>query len=347
MDAAVCLRTPVGRRPRFWRRVTHGICSDTIGASKFQPSRCLLTANIGVVLRPVPSEVVRRLVDTQFPEWASLPIEPVALDGWDNTTYRLGEHLSVKLPNDDSYIPQVEKEHRWLPVLARQLPLAIPEPVAIGAASEEFPRPWSIRRWIDGEPAATASADRHRVAQRLGEFLRALHQVDAGDGPLAGPHSFFRGGPLHVYDKETRDAMRSLAGRIDGNAVTRTWENALASRWQQSPIWVHGDVAPSNLIVRSGELVAVIDFGCCAVGDPACDLVVAWTFLDPTEHNSLRSVVGLDDDTWHRARGWALWKALQVVAHDATGGTPAADAVRRFGWRIEPNALIEELTHGR
>ena len=174
-----------------------------------------------------------------------------------------------------------------------------------------------------------------------------MHQVDARDGPLAGPHSFFRGGPLHVYDEETRDAMRTLAGRIDGNAASRTWENALASRWQQSPIWVHGDVAPSNLIVRSGELVAVIDFGCCAVGDPACDLVVAWTFLDPAERNSLRSVVGLDDDTWHRARGWALWKALQVVTHDATGGTPAADAVRRFGWRIEPNALIEELTDGR
>ena len=172
-----------------------------------------------IVLRRVPLEVVRRLVDTQFPEWTSLPIEPVALDGWDNTTYRLGDHLSVRLPNGDSYILQVEKEHRWLPILARQLPLAIPEPVAIGAAAEEFPRPWSIRRWIDGEPAATASADRHQVAQRLGAFLRALHRVDAATGPVAGPHSFFRGGSLQVYDDETRNAMHILAGHIDGSAA--------------------------------------------------------------------------------------------------------------------------------
>jgi aminoglycoside phosphotransferase (APT) family kinase protein len=299
------------------------------------------------VLRRVPLQVVRRLVDTQFPEWASLPIEPVALDGWDNTTYRLGEHLSVRLPNDDSYTPQVEKEHRWLPILAPQLPLAIPEPVAIGAQSEEFPRPWSIRRWIDGEPMATARADRHLVAERLGEFLRALHRVDAGDGPAAGPHSFFRGGSLHVYDEETRKAMRTLAGRIDGNAVARTWEDALGSRWERLPVWVHGDMAPSNLIARSRELVAVIDFGCCAVGDPACDLVIAWTFFDPTERLVFRTAVALDDDTWDRARGWALWKALQVLAHDLTGGTSAADAVRRFGWRVEPSALIEELTEGR
>ena len=150
-----------------------------------------------------------------------------------------------------------------------------------------------------------------------------------------------------MYDEETREAMRTLAGRIDGTAVARTWENALASRWQQPPVWVHGDMAPSNLIVRSGELVAVIDFGCCSVGDPACDLVVAWTFLDPTERNAFKSAVALDDDTWDRARGWALWKALQVLAHDLTGGTSAADAVRRFGWRVEPIALIQELTERR
>lgn len=272
------------------------------------------------------------------------PIEPVSLDGWDNSTYRLGEHLSVRLPNGDSYTPQVEKEHRWLPVLAPQLPLAIPEPVAIGAAAADFPRPWSIRRWIDGEPAATASAARHHVAERLGAFLRALHRVDAGKGPAAGPHSFFRGGSLQTYDEETRQAIRSLGGEIDGSAAAAAWENALGSRWRQPRVWVHGDMAPSNLIVRGSELVAVIDFGCSAVGDPACDLVIAWTFFDPSEREHFKSAVRLDDDTWDRARGWAIWKALQVLAHDLTGRTSAVDAVRRFGWRVEANALIEELT---
>jgi len=103
-------------------------------------------------------------------------------------------------------------------------------------------------------------------------------------------------------------------------------------------------MAPSNLIVRGSELVAVIDFGCSAVGDPACDLVIAWTFFDPSEREHFKSAVRLDDDTWDRARGWAIWKALQVLAHDLTGRTSAVDAVRRFGWRVEANALIEELT---
>jgi aminoglycoside phosphotransferase (APT) family kinase protein len=303
-------------------------------------------AKIGVVARRVPPAVVRRLVDTQFPQWAALPIEPVALEGWDNATYRLGEHLSVRLPNGDAYVAQVEKEHRWLPFLARQLPVAIPESVAIGAPSVDFPRPWSIRRWIEGEPASTAAADSGRLAQRLAAFLLALQQIDARGGPQAGPHSFFRGAPLQVYDDETRQTMRTLGSRIDQDAVTTTWETALASRWDRPPVWVHGDMAPSNLIVRGGELVAVIDFGCSAVGDPACDLVVGWTMFDQAERDVFRSAMELDGGTWDRARGWALWKTLRVLYHDAMGETAAADAVRRFGWRIGPNALLEELTEG-
>lgn len=280
----------------------------------------------------------------QFPQWASLPIEPVGLDGWDNTTYRLGDELSVRLPNDDGYSPQVGKEHQWLPLLAPHLPVAIPESLALGAPSADFPRPWSIRRWIDGEPAAAAPVNRGDLARRLGEFLRALQRIDGRDGPPAGAHSAFRGGPLHVYDAETRQSMLMLGDRIDQDAVGRTWQLAVAGQWEQPPVWAHGDMAASNLIVRREELIAVIDFGCAAVGDPACDLVIAWTLFDAAERDVFRSVVELDDGTWDRARGWALWKALLVLVHDATGDTPAGDAVRRFGWRVGPARLLDELT---
>ena len=290
------------------------------------------------------AEVVRRLVDSQFPQWASLPIDPIGLDGWDNTTYRLGDELSVRLPNGDAYAPQVDKEHHWLPRLARHLPVVIPESVAVGAPCDEFPRPWSIRRWIDGEPAATAPVDRGDLARHLAAFLRALQRIDARDGPPAGPHSFFRGGPLHTYDAETRESMRMLGDRIDQHAVASTWRLAVASRWEQQPVWVHGDMAASNLIVRHGQLVAVIDFGCAAVGDPACDLVAAWTLFDSTDRDAFMSDLGLDHDTWDRARGWALWKALRVLVNDTTGDTPADDAVNRFGWRTDAAALVDELT---
>jgi stearoyl-CoA desaturase (Delta-9 desaturase) len=96
--------------------------------------------------RNITPAVGARLVAAQFPQWADLPVVPVALNGWDNTTFRLGDELCVRLPSADAYVAQVEKEHRWLPVLARQLPLPIPEPVAVGRPGGGFPRPWSLRQ---------------------------------------------------------------------------------------------------------------------------------------------------------------------------------------------------------
>jgi aminoglycoside phosphotransferase (APT) family kinase protein len=170
-------------------------------------------------------------------------------------------------------VPQVAKEHRWLPALARALPLPIPQPVAMGRPDEVFPRPWSVYRWIEGEPAATARVtDLTVFAEDLTAFLRALFAIDASDGPPAGQHSWFRGGPLTVWDGQTRQLIRVFAGRIDAGAATRVWETALASGWDRPPVWVHGDVTASNLLVADGKLHAVIDFGGAAVGDPACDL---------------------------------------------------------------------------
>ena len=266
----------------------------------------------------IDAALVRRLVATQFPRWRDLPVVPVRSDGWDNRTYRLGRDLSVRLPTADGYVPAVEKEQRWLPVLAPLLPLPIPEPVAIGAPSPEFPRPWSVRRWIEGEPV-TDGTDQERLAADLAGFLVALRAVDASDGPVAGEHSFHRGGPLAAYDEETRSCLARLG--IDDSGV---WDAALASRWDRSGVWFHGDVAVGNLLAREGRLAAVIDFGTCGVGDPACDLVIAWTFLDAPARRVFRDEVGLDDDTWARARGWALWKALLGLV-----GEPGSPVDRR------------------
>ncbi|MDQ4068087.1 MAG: phosphotransferase [Actinomycetota bacterium] len=98
--------------------------------------------------------VVARLAAEQFHRWAGLPVIP--LSPADNATYRLGRDLVARLPSADRDVAQVEKEHRWLPVLAGHLPLPIPHPVAMGRPSGAFPRPWSIYRWIDGDPASVA-----------------------------------------------------------------------------------------------------------------------------------------------------------------------------------------------
>jgi aminoglycoside phosphotransferase (APT) family kinase protein len=151
-------------------------------------------------------------------------------------------------------------------------------------------------------------------ANSLASFLVALQKIDVAGGPVAGTHSFHRGVSLAVYDAETRQAIAALGASIDRAGAEAVWEAALATSWSRAPVWFHGDVAASNLLARDGKLAAIIDFGCSGIGDPACDLVIAWTFLEGDSRAAFRSALSLDEGTWARARGWALWKAVIVLA---------------------------------
>jgi len=281
----------------------------------------------GPRMRPeIDVSVPRRLIATQFPRWADLPIVPVEHDGWDNRTFRLGDELSIRLPSGEWYAKQVEKEQRWLPVLAPRLPLPIPEPVARGEPGEGFPYPWSVYRWLDGEVAARARVpDQVAFAAVLASFLRALEAVDADGGPLPGEHNFFRGGPLVHYEAEAVEAIETLGSEIPRDAVERVWEDALRTRWDRDPVWFHGDIAVGNLLLRDGRLAAVVDFGTCGIGDPACDMAIAWTFLRGAARDRFRADRGVDAATWSRGRGWCLWKTLITLA----GGSPDEAALHR------------------
>ncbi|WAH42967.1 aminoglycoside phosphotransferase family protein [Alicyclobacillus fastidiosus] len=260
--------------------------------------------------------LVRRLILKQFPRWAGLLIKPVELSGWDNRTFRLGDDMTVRLPSHEAYEAQVKKEQQWLPRLASRLPIAIPTPIAMGTPSEEYPLHWSIYRWIDGENATTERiTNLNDFAIELAQFLNTLQQIDANGGPPPGAHNFYRGGPLGIYDRETRNAIADLNGMIDRVGAITVWESAIQTVWNTPPVWVHGDVYPTNLLVKDRRLSAVIDFGCSGVGDPACDLTIAWTFFFGESRETFRSHLQLDDATWERARGWALWKALTTIAY--------------------------------
>jgi aminoglycoside phosphotransferase (APT) family kinase protein len=217
-----------------------------------------------------------------------------------------------------------------LPILATQLPLPIPLPLAKGAPAYDYPWPWSIYRWLEGDPASIDRiSDLGRFASELAEFLAALYRIDPSGGPAPGAHSFFRGGPLTTYDAEMRAAIATLNNEIDTAAATEVWEAALAATWTGSPVWVHGDVSPSNLLVEHGRLSAVIDFGCLAVGDPACDVTIAWTFFSGESRETFRAGLPLDGATWARGRGWALWKALITLVHAQRRSTYEAERNRR------------------
>lgn len=277
------------------------------------------------IIPTIDAALVRRLIAAQFPQWAGLDIAPLLPGGWDNRTFHLGQDMTVRLPSAASYALQVEKEQVFLPKLAPHLPLPIPVPLARGVSGEGYPWPWSVYRWLPGETAADERiGDLTIFAEDLARFLVALREVDASGGPLPGAHNFFRGGPPAHYDAETRRALAALEGRIDTEAARKVWEAALSADWQGAPVWFHGDISWGNLLVEDGRLSAVIDFGTSGIGDPACDLAIAWTLFRGESREVFRAGMGLDAGTWARGRGWTLWKALIVYA--GLPGTNSAEA---------------------
>jgi len=247
--------------------------------------------------------LVRRFLVAQFPEWAELPIERVPSAGTDNAMYRLGADLAVRLPRIGWAIDSIEKERRWLPVLAPRLPLPVPCPVARGVPEAIFPYPWSVVPWIPGEMATLDRLDDPvRAARELASFVAALRGIDARNGPA---HQ--RGSPVRLLDAFVRRGVDDLRGEVDGDAVLDAWSRALEVPDHDGPaVWFHGDLAYLNLLARDGRLSAVIDWGTCGVGDPAIDTIVAWGLFPPDARDVYRDALGIDDAAWERGKGWVL-----------------------------------------
>ncbi|MQB10711.1 aminoglycoside phosphotransferase [Agrobacterium sp. ICMP 6402] len=279
----------------------------------------------------VTTQQVRALIESQFPQWAVLDVQPVELSGWDNRSFRLGDAMLIRMPSAERYVAQVEKEHRWLPALAPLLPVQIPAPLALGQPGEDYLFCWSIYRWLEGEPLARHldGVDLSVIAIDVAAFLQALHGIDASAGPPAGAHNFHRGGSLAVYEEEARASAARLSDEVDQALAMEIWQLALSSRWQGQGVWVHGDIAEGNLLVQDGRLSAVIDFGSSGVGDPSSDLILAWNVLDAESRAVFRRALDLDQATWQRGRGWALWKALIVLDSERGRNEKMAEWSRR------------------
>ena len=279
------------------------------------------------------ADLIRRLLAAQFPQWAGLPIEPVASAGTDNALYRLGDDLAVRMPRIHWAAGQVEKEARWLPEFAPRLPLAIPAPLAVGEPGEGYPWRWGVYRWLNGE---TVHPDRLDdpidLARELARFVNALHAIDASGGPGPGDHNSGRGRPLIDRDASTHTALDSLRDEIDIEAATALWDAAHAAPiWDRPPVWVHGDLQAGNLLAADGRLSAVIDFGCLGVGDPAVDLLPAWNLLSGAARDAFRAELNVDDPTWRRGQGWALSvAAIALPYYRDTNPTLAGSSRRVF-----------------
>ncbi len=282
--------------------------------------------------RDIDLPLVRRLVADQFPRWADLPLAPVHSHGTDNAIYRLGDEMAVRLPRIEAATGQVDKEHLWLAKLAPLLPLEVPVPLAKGGPADGYPWHWSVCRWLNGDDAtAEPVTDMRAAAKVLGDFVAALWRLDPAGGPAPGVHNSERGVPLATRDPDVREAISNLAGTIDTHAATAAWKAALdAPEWDGPPVWIHGDLAPGNLLVERGRLSAVVDFGCLGVGDPACDVMVAWTFLTAETRDVFRAALPIDDAIWERGRGWALSVGLIALPYYRDTNPVLAGNARRW-----------------
>ncbi|MGY0237036.1 aminoglycoside phosphotransferase family protein [Longispora urticae] len=245
---------------------------------------------------------VRALLAGQFPRWAELPLVRIGLAGTMNQLYRLGEDLLVRLPRRADAVEQLYFERDQLPRLAPHLPVRVPEQLALGASDDGYPYPWAVYRYVDGDHPGVDDPDGDALAEDLAEFLLATRALDP-----TGARAGYRTGPLGDRDDYVREWAVKADGIVDAAAVLRLWDEALAApAWTGGPVWAHSDLMPGNLLVREGRLSAVLDFGAAGVGDPACDLTVAWNSLPARSRRRFRAAAGLDEAAWARARGWAM-----------------------------------------
>lgn len=271
------------------------------------------------------ADLARRLLASQHPQWADLPIERVPSAGTDNAIYRLGDDLAMRLPRIHWAVELVAKEQTWLPVLAPHLPLAVPLPVAVGEPEEAFPYPWGVVQWLPGEMATLDRLeDPVQAALDLAAFVRALQTIDPAGGP-----KHHRGVPVRLLDEMVRTGIAGLGDEVDADAIIEAWNRVIvAPDYDGPPVWFHGDLSYLNLLAQDGRLSAVIDWGTCGVGDPAIETIIGWSLFTPDARQAYRDALGIDDATWERGKGWVITGVFGIPYYRDTNPVLVADKIR-------------------
>ncbi len=263
----------------------------------------------------IDTDLVQRLLKEQFMRLVRKQRHILETSGTVNAICRLDDDLYVRLPRTAAWSANIDREARWLVKLAPQLSLEVPKLYSLGTPTEAFPHPWAIYFWIEGQPYAAGIVENEiQMARDLANFVQELRAIDVElpDAPPAGRK------PLAELDEMTRNAIDASAEFLDPAQLHAVWDAlSTAPRWDGTPVWMHGDLLPANLIIREDKLAAVIDFGGTGIGDPAMDVVPAWSVFGAAARAVYREALAVEDGTWQRAKAYALHQALIGIPYYA------------------------------
>lgn len=271
---------------------------------------------LGVPMHPgqldVTTDLVARLVRSQFPAWSELPVSPVRSHGTVNALFRIGDGLVARFPIQPGDAGATRKDLEAEAEAARRLhaisPYPTPEPVELGEPGEGYPLPWAVYTWLPGTIAYDVDvAGSIGFAVDLATFVRALRAVQTEGRVFTGS---WRGGVLTTHDEDVAEGLERSRGMIDVDALARLWADLRTTPRTEPDVWAHRDLMPGNLLASGGRLVGVIDVGTFTVADPAIDLAPAWNLLDTDARSAFRSALGSDDDEWRRGMGWSFAQAI-------------------------------------
>lgn len=275
----------------------------------------------------IDDELVAGLLIDQAPQWADLPLRRLSTSGTVNVTYRLGDDMVVRLPRSPEFGDGPQREARWIPVIAPHVPLAVPTHLMLGRPTGAYPSHWSVLRWIEGTTATPSTlGDLGSAAEALAGFIDSLRRAPTDEVPTGGN---YRGFGLVRVDRDVRRWTDRLPADLDRRAILDEWESCLAvGEWDGPPTWLHSDLRGDNLIARSGDLVGVIDWEGCTVGDPSADYLAAWWLFDGDTREVFRDESGAHPADWRRAKGWALHMAVAAIPYYETSNPDFAGQAR-------------------
>jgi aminoglycoside phosphotransferase (APT) family kinase protein len=262
-----------------------------------------------ITVRP---EVVRDLIDAQFPQWSDLPLRRISSSGTVNAIVRIGDELAARFPLRDAdpgeALADLQREALAAAELAKHSPVPAPRPVAIGEPGPGYPLPWSVQTWLPGT-VATADDPGASVAfaEDLAIFIEALRGIDTRGARFTG---MSQGGDLRSHDEWMETCFRHSEGLLDVPRLRELWDELRELPRVAPDVMSHRDLIPGNVLVADGRLAGILDGGGFGPADPALDLLAGWHLLSGGPRAVLRERLGSDDLEWARGKAWAFEQSM-------------------------------------